>query len=143
MTRTLILNTDCETTRQLRKALRDMRGCSVRVPEDLPEPVGLPEMLSAVRPDRILLGTDPPWRCRLIAAELERIADAEIIAVGRISDPDLLDDLAKHGIPRFLGWPFPPELVRAWLRPHVRTLQYMHGDTGRHRRHVDGPVVRP
>jgi hypothetical protein len=120
-----------------------LRGiCSVRVLEELPDLAELPRILSALRPDRILLGTEAPSRALALAAELERLAGPEVIAVGRISDPDLLTELAQHGVTRFLGSPFPAELVRSWLQPDVPTLQYVHGDTGRHRRHVDGPVVR-
>jgi hypothetical protein len=140
MSRTLILSTDRTMTQQLRKGLRGI--CPVRVLEHLPEPAELQRLLSVLRPDRILLGTESPSRCRAIAAELKRLAGTEVIAVGRICDPDLLTELAEHGVTRFLGSPFPPELVRTWLQPDAPTVQYLHGDTGRHSWDVDGPVVR-
>jgi hypothetical protein len=132
MIRAVIFDPDNDTASRLEQALKSTGRVDVAAAfTNYPHFTYLERILEMHQPHMICSGTASLERCAGLAADAKLLLpEAHVIATGRAPEPDDLTCLLDSGVREFLGSPFERTSLQSCL--DRVTLQYRHGDTGRH-----------
>lgn len=136
MLRTMILSNDAEMTVRLKNVLREA-GADFVVSAPEHDGTELERMLRFHVPHLVLIDRNDLWYCAMAASHIEHMMPGvKVVAAGRDCGCEDVAAVMASGIGEFLGMPFEPSSVRACLERVRRSLQYQHGLTGGHYRHL-------
>jgi pilus assembly protein CpaE len=125
MLRAIIICPDAELNNRLEKSLSETGIVAVtRVMDRYPNALELTRFLRAHAPQVVFLSTETLSRAADVVREIEKqTPGVQVIAVGRVADPQLLLELMRSGIREYAAYPFDLEpLTEALLRVQ-ETLQ--------------------
>lgn len=119
MLRAIIICPDVELNNRLEKSLSETGIVAVtRVMDRYPNALELVRFLRAHAPQVVFLSTQTLSRAGDVVREIEKhTPGVQVIAVGRVADPQLLLELMRSGIREYAAYPFDREpLVEALMR---------------------------